>query len=143
MNLNTIVPKKGSSKNSKRLGRGVGSGHGKTCGRGHKGQHSRSGGYHKVGFEGGQMPIARRLPKRGFSSKKKSDWAEIKLNSINKMDVVISIDELKKIGLVQRKTKFVKIISPCTVKNKLSLKNIFLSEKAKKAVISAGGNIEE
>ena len=111
MNLNTLKPAPGSKTPAKRLGRGIGSGKGKTCGRGHKGQRARAGGFHKVGFEGGQMPLQRRIPKSGFRSKKALMSQEVRLSDLNQIkDDMIDIDVLKKIDLIRSNTKYVKII---------------------------------
>jgi large subunit ribosomal protein L15 len=126
MLLNTIKPAEGSTKSRKRVGRGIGSGTGKTCGRGHKGQKSRSGGYHKVGFEGGQMPIQRRLPKVGFNSAKKRLSAEVRLNELeNLADEVITIETLILANIVPEFTKRVKIILSGNITTAVKLKGIF------------------
>ncbi|MES9849128.1 MAG: 50S ribosomal protein L15, partial [Candidatus Thiodiazotropha sp.] len=112
MRLNTLQPAAGSKTARKRVGRGIGSGLGKTCGRGHKGQKSRSGGYHKVGFEGGQMPLQRRLPKVGFTSRVSLAAAEVRLGELAKVDAdVIDLDALKKANLVTRSIKRAKIFA--------------------------------
>ena len=111
MKLNTLKPSKGAKKNPKRLGRGHSAGQGKTSGRGQKGQHARSGGYHKVGFEGGQMPLQRRLPKRGFTSRVSKISAELRLHELAiPNDEIIDMDVLKKLKLVPKNTKKVKVI---------------------------------
>src|SRR5574341_599152 len=111
MQLNTIKPAGGAKHAKRRVGRGVGSGLGKTCGRGHKGQHSRSGGYHKVGFEGGQMPLQRRIPKFGFNSWKKLITAEIRLHELNKIAAdVIDMNTLREANLIHNRIKRAKII---------------------------------
>src|SRR5688500_4783890 len=110
MFLNTLKPAKGSKKAPKRLGRGIGSGLGKTCGRGHKGQKARAGGFHKVGFEGGQMPLQRRLPKFGFVSQKALLTQEVRLGDLNRIDgEVVTLETLKAAGIIKNNTKFVKI----------------------------------
>ena len=152
MRLNTIKPAEGATHYSKRVGRGIGSGLGKTCGRGHKGQKSRAGGFHKVGFEGGQMPLYRRLPKRGFKSLTRRFIAELRLDSFNfieaedfkdNADAVINLAFLQNIGLVKNNTLGVKIIASGECKTKATLTfdetQIKFSEKAKQAVIAAGG----
>src|SRR5476651_648146 len=112
MHLNTIKPAPGSKTPAKRLGRGIGSGKGKTCGKGHKGQKARAGGYHKVGFEGGQMPLQRRIPKSGFNSRKALVREEIRLSDLNKIDATtIDLTTLMATGLIKNSTKFVKLIS--------------------------------
>src|SRR5271154_6075630 len=109
--LNTISPAKGSKKQSKRVGRGIGSGKGKTCGKGHKGQHARAGGYHKVGFEGGQMPLQRRLPKFGFKSRKSMVTSEVRLHELAKLSSDrIDLSLLIEANIVPARTKFVKVI---------------------------------
>src|ERR1700722_11428158 len=108
MHLNTLHPAPGSKKQSKRLGRGIGSGKGKTCGRGHKGQKARAGGYHKVGFEGGQMPLQRRIPKSGFRSRKALVREEVRLSDLNSANLdIIDLDSLKEAGLIRKNTKLV------------------------------------
>ncbi len=143
MLLNTIKPAEGSTKSRKRVGRGIGSGTGKTCGRGHKGQKSRSGGYHKVGFEGGQMPIQRRLPKVGFNSAKKRLSAEVRLNELeNFADEVITIETLILANIVPEFTKRVKIILSGNITTAVKLKGIFATSGAAKAIEATGGSIE-
>tara|TARA_R110002074_G_scaffold402287_1_gene606292 strand:- start:113829 stop:114260 length:432 start_codon:yes stop_codon:yes gene_type:complete len=143
MLLNTIKPAEGSTKSRKRVGRGIGSGTGKTCGRGHKGQKSRSGGYHKVGFEGGQMPIQRRLPKVGFNSAKKRLSAEVRLNELeNLADELITIETLILANIVPEFTKRVKIILSGNITTAVKLKGIFATSGAAKAIEAAGGSIE-
>ena len=125
MDLSNLKPAKGSTKNKKRVGRGGASGTGKTCGRGHKGQKSRTGGTIQVGFEGGQMPLQRRLPKVGFSSRVNNYSAEIKYDRLEKVkEDEVTIDLLKKYKLVKAKIKKVKVIGPCTIKSKKVLKDI-------------------
>ncbi|RLA05573.1 MAG: 50S ribosomal protein L15, partial [Gammaproteobacteria bacterium] len=112
MQLNTLSPSEGSRRERRRVGRGIGSGFGKTCGRGHKGQKSRSGGYHKVGFEGGQMPIQRRLPKRGFRSAKQLISAQIRLSELNAVEGdIVSLAALKEAGLIHSGVKFAKVFA--------------------------------
>ncbi|MEH6504484.1 MAG: 50S ribosomal protein L15 [Cycloclasticus sp.] len=143
MLLNTIKPAEGSTKSKKRVGRGIGSGTGKTCGRGHKGQKSRSGGYHKVGFEGGQMPIQRRLPKVGFNSAKKRLSAEVRLNELeNLADEVITIETLILANIVPEFTKRVKVILSGSISTAVKLKGLFATPGAVKAIKAAGGSIE-
>ena len=116
MFLNTIQPAEGAKHSCRRVGRGIGSGLGKTCGRGHKGQKSRSGGFHKVGFEGGQMPLQRRLPKRGFRSLTALVTAEVHLTELNSLSSdVVDLFSLKQAGIVSDKVKFVKILNRNTV----------------------------
>lgn len=143
MFLNTIRPAEGSTKSAKRVGRGIGSGYGKTCGRGHKGQKSRSGGYSKVGFEGGQMPLQRRLPKIGFNSRVKKYSAEVRLNELASIDSdVITIESLIKANTVAEFTKKVKVISSGEISKAVKLQGIAVTPGAKKAIEAAGGSIE-
>ncbi len=144
MRLNTIKPAQGSRRSRKRVGRGIGSGSGKTCGRGHKGQHSRSGGYHKVGFEGGQMPLQRRLPKFGFTSRKSLSKAEIRLNELELANTdIIDIDALKKADLISNNIKHVKVILSGEIKKAITLKGIAATKGAKAAIEAAGGKLED
>lgn len=143
MKLNTISPAEGSKKNRKRVGRGIGSTHGKTAGRGHKGQKSRSGGYHKVGFEGGQMPLQRRLPKRGFASTTARYNAEVRLYHIAVMDAeVIDIEVLKRAGIVKHDAKKVKVINTGEVGRAVTLKGLAVTRGAQAAIEAAGGKVE-
>jgi len=142
MLLNTIKPAAGSTKVAKRVGRGIGSGLGKTCGRGHKGQKSRSGGMPKIGFEGGQMPIQRRLPKVGFTSAKKRLTAEVRLNELCGLSSeVITIDVLIAANIVPEFTKRVKVILSGEIKSAVNLKGIVATAGAAKAIESAGGSL--
>ncbi len=144
MYLNSIQSTYGSRKKSKRVGRGIGSTLGKTCGRGHKGQKSRSGGFHKVGFEGGQMPLQRRLPKVGFTSRIKKHSAELRLNELAIVAAdVIDLDALVEQNLVPAITKKVKVISSGEISKAVTIKGISVTEGAKKAIEAAGGKIEE
>ncbi|HTP73905.1 MAG TPA: 50S ribosomal protein L15 [Burkholderiaceae bacterium] len=143
MQLNTIKPAAGSKKARRRVGRGIGSGLGKTAGRGHKGQRSRAGGFHKVGFEGGQMPLQRRLPKRGFKSLLKGYSAEITLGELERLGKdEIDLLTLKAAGLVKEMVKTVKVIKSGELKRKVSLKGIGVTAGAKAAIESAGGKVE-
>ena len=143
MNLNTLRPADGSRPNRKRVGRGIGSGSGKTCGRGHKGQKSRNGGYHKVGFEGGQMPLQRRLPKIGFRSRKASLTAEVRLHELELVsEEVVDIDALKDAKLVPAMTKKVKVILSGKIEKAVKTKGLSFTAGARKAVEAAGGAIE-
>lgn len=142
MRLNEIKPARGSKHARKRVGRGFGS-HGKTAGRGHKGQKSRAGGFHKVGFEGGQMPLQRRLPKRGFASLHRDDTAEVRLSDLQKMSVdVIDLDALKEAGVVPQIASRAKVIVAGELKRKVALKGLLASKGARAAVEAAGGNLE-
>jgi large subunit ribosomal protein L15 len=143
MRLNTLSPADGSRTERKRVGRGTGSGLGKTAGRGHKGQKSRAGGYHKVGFEGGQMPLQRRLPKRGFRSRTARDTAEVRLHELNKLDAeVIDLDVLKKARIVPQTAKGAKVISSGTVEKAVTLRGIAATKGALAAIEQAGGKVE-
>ena len=143
MKLNTISPASGSTSAPKRRGRGIGCGLGKTSGRGHKGQKARSGGYHKVGFEGGQMPIQRRLPKFGFSSVSKRFVAEIRLHELNNLAVdEVTVDVLKDVGLIRKDIKKVKIISSGEIHCAVVLKGVACTKGAQKAIEEAGGKVE-
>jgi large subunit ribosomal protein L15 len=142
MKLNTISPAVGSTHSSKRPGRGIGSGLGKTGGRGHKGQKSRAGGFHKVGFEGGQMPMARRLPKRGFISLNRQFKAEVRLGDLNMLPVnQIDILVLKNSGLISGISRSVKVILQGTVDKAITVSGMQVSIGAKKAIEAAGGNV--
>jgi|APTNR8051073442_1049403.scaffolds.fasta_scaffold52618_2 large subunit ribosomal protein L15 len=142
MYLNTIKPPSGAKKDKQRVGRGMGSGHGKTCGRGHKGQKSRSGGFHKIGFEGGQMPIQRRLPKKGFTSISTKQSVSLKLVDLNIIaeNETINLNLLKLKGLVSRKIKKVKIYNPSITNRKYRLENISVSGSMRDLVEDVNGN---
>jgi len=144
MRLNTLSPAVGSKTGKKRLGRGIGSGLGKTSGKGHKGQYARKGGYHKVGFEGGQMPLQRRLPKVGFRSHLKRSRAEVRLDALARVEAeVIDILALKAAGLVPLQTDKVKIILAGELKKKVTLKGVQATKGALAAIQAAGGKVEE
>ena len=144
MHLNTLQPAAGSKKNAKRVGRGIGSGTGKTCGRGHKGQKSRSGGFSKVGFEGGQMPLQRRLPKVGFASRSFKLSAEVRLDELTKIDAdVIDIAALIKANIVSAITQKAKVIDSGKITKAVQLKGIKVTPGARKAIEAAGGKIED
>lgn len=142
MKLNTISPGVGSTHSSKRPGRGIGSGLGKTGGRGHKGQKSRAGGFHKVGFEGGQMPMARRLPKRGFISLTRMYKSEVRLSDLSNL-AVSSIDllVLKQAGLVNEMAKSVKIILAGEITRAIHVSGLLVTKGAKQAIEVAGGSV--
>jgi len=143
MFLNTIQASEGSRKKSKRVGRGIGCTLGKTCGRGHKGQKARSGGFHKVGFEGGQMPLQRRLPKIGFTSRKSMYSAEVRLHELN--DLVADVIDLKVLidaNIVPAFTKTAKVIKSGEVSKPVTLKGIKVTGGAKEAIEAAGGKVE-
>ena len=144
MRLNTLKPAAGSKKTGKRVGRGIGSGLGKTCGRGHKGQKSRSGGFHKVGFEGGQMPLQRRLPKVGFSARKSRYADELRLNELALVDAdVIDLKALQEANLVSRNTRTVKVFASGKIDKAVTLKGIGVTKGARAAIEAAGGKIED
>ncbi|HXF15573.1 MAG TPA: 50S ribosomal protein L15 [Burkholderiales bacterium] len=143
MRLNQIKPAAGAKHAKKRVGRGIGSGLGKTAGRGHKGQKARSGGFHKVGFEGGQMPLHRRLPKRGFISLSRGDTAEVRLSSLDKLPVdEIDIAVLKQAGVVPHAALSAKVILNGEIKRKVKLRGLLVSKGARSAIEKAGGSVE-
>ena len=142
MQLNTISPADGSKKARRRVGRGIGSGLGKTAGRGHKGQKSRSGGYHKVGFEGGQMPLQRRLPKRGFKSRTLAYNAEITLTTLEMLGAAeVDMLSLKQAGLVGEMIKVVKVVKTGALTKAVKLTGIGATAGAKVAIEAAGGSL--
>jgi large subunit ribosomal protein L15 len=146
MQLNTIKPADGSKKAAKRVGRGIGSGSGKTCGRGHKGQKSRSGGFHKVGFEGGQMPLQRRLPKRGFVSlaKVRGETAEVRLSEINNLPVdTIDLLVLKQANVISGSARSVKVFLSGEITRAVTLQGLLVTKGARAAIEAAGGKIAE
>ena len=144
MQLNQIKPAAGSKHSKRRVGRGIGSGLGKTAGRGHKGQKSRSGGFHKVGFEGGQMPLQRRLPKRGFVSLTRNDTAQVRLSDLEKMPVdTIDILALKQAGVVPATALTAKVVLAGEIKRAVKLQGLLLTKGARAAVEAAGGSIAE
>ena len=143
MLLNTLKPAVGAKHAKRRVGRGIGSGLGKTAGRGHKGQSSRAGGFHKVGFEGGQMPLQRRLPKRGFVSQMRNDTAEVRSGDLNRLkEDVIDISVLKAAGIVSIHALTAKVILCGELKRKVTLSGLLASKGARAAVEAAGGSIE-
>jgi large subunit ribosomal protein L15 len=143
MRLNTIKPGEGAKRTRLRVGRGASAGQGKTCGRGVKGQRARKGGYHKVGFEGGQMPLQRRLPKVGFRSKIKATRAEVRLSELNGIDAaVIDLDVLKKAGVVDVFAEQAKVVLSGELKKAVKLKGIGATKGAAEAISKAGGSIE-
>src|SRR5262245_10462176 len=143
MNLNTLKPAPGSKSDRHRVGRGVGSGWGKTAGRGHKGQRARSGGYHKVGFEGGQMPLHRRLPKRGFVSPTRKDVAEVRTSELESMQAAeIDLAALKAEGVVSGAALQAKVIVSGKLSRKITLKQIGASKGARAMIEAAGGKVE-
>ena len=142
MELNTIKPATGAKHAKRRVGRGIGSGLGKTAGRGHNGQHSRAGGYHKVGFEGGQMPLQRRLPKRGFKSHALKYNGEITLDALQALQIdEIDLQSLKQAGLVGQLVKHVKVVKSGELSRKVTLKGVGATAGAKAAIEAAGGSI--
>jgi large subunit ribosomal protein L15 len=143
MRLNSIKPAAGAKRARKRLGRGIGSGTGKTAGRGHKGQKARSGGFHKVGFEGGQMPLQRRLPKRGFVSPKEGLTAEVRLSSLNRAQGdAFDLAGLKQAGIVPRGALGAKVILAGKIERVVKLKGVLVTKGAKAAIEAAGGAVE-
>ena len=142
MQLNTIQPGAGAKHAKRRVGRGIGSGLGKTAGRGHKGQKSRAGGYHKVGFEGGQMPLQRRLPKRGFKSQSLRFNAEVTLAALDKLGLAeVDVSALKSAGLVAQLSKTVKVIKSGSLSKAVKLNGIGATAGAKAAIEAAGGSL--
>ena len=142
MELNTIKPAAGAKHAKRRVGRGIGSGLGKTAGRGHKGQKSRTGGYHKVGFEGGQMPLQRRLPKRGFKSHLLKFNAEISLTALNNLGLAeVDVLALKQAGLVSELAKVVKVIKSGEISTAVKLSGVVATAGAKAAIEAAGGSL--
>jgi len=143
MNLNDLKPAPGSRKTARRVGRGMGSGLGKTAGRGHKGQKSRSGGWHKVGFEGGQMPIQRRLPKFGFTSRMGRRYAEVRLHELVGIDGEVTVDSLMSAGVVPLQTQTVKVILSGSIDKAVALKGVRVTKGARAAIEAAGGSIQD
>ena len=142
MQLNTLKPAEGSKHAKRRVGRGIGSGLGKTAGRGHKGQKSRSGGFHKVGFEGGQMPLQRRLPKRGFSTLDQHLYAQVRLSDLEKLPVdEIDVQVLKQAGVIGQAVKFAKVFKSGELTRKVTLKGITATAGARAAIEAAGGSL--
>ena len=144
MQLNTIKPADGSKHSKRRVGRGIGCGFGKTCGRGHKGQKSRTGGFHKVGFEGGQMPLQRRLPKRGFRSLTRDDTAEVRLSELANLPVdTIDLLVLKQAGVISGNALAAKVFLSGDVARAFKLQGILVTKGARAAIEAAGGSIAE
>ena len=144
MRLNSLKPAAGAKHPRHRVGRGVGSGWGKTAGRGHKGQKARSGGYHKVGFEGGQMPLHRRLPKRGFASPSRDSYAEVRLSDLQRMQASdVDLAALKSEGVVPRQTLTAKVILSGKLSRMVTLKGVKETKGARAAIEAAGGSVEE
>lgn len=141
--LNTIAPAEGSKHARRRVGRGIGSGLGKTGGRGHKGQKSRSGGFHKVGFEGGQMPLQRRLPKRGFTPLERHLFAEVRLSDLQRLPIdEVDVQALKQAGVVGQAVRYAKVILSGELSRKVVLKGISATAGARAAIEAAGGQVE-
>ena len=144
MRLNTIKPAAGSKQDRKRVGRGIGCGLGKTAGRGHKGQKERAGGFHKVGFEGGQMPLQRRLPKVGFTSRTSRTTDEIRLHELGRLDAgVIDLESLRRANIVSRTITRVKVIASGAIDKAVTLKGIRVTRGARAAIEAAGGSVED
>ena len=144
MELNQLKPADGSKHSRRRVGRGIGCGLGKTCGRGHKGQKSRSGGFHKVGFEGGQMPLQRRLPKRGFVSLTRDDTAQVRLGDLQALPIdTIDLLALKQAGLVHARALSAKVVLNGEISRAVKLQGLMLTKGARAAVEAAGGSIAE
>jgi large subunit ribosomal protein L15 len=144
MRLNTLSPAAGSRPDGKRRGRGVGSGLGKTGGRGHKGQKSRSGGFHKVGFEGGQMPLQRRLPKVGFTSRKSRVTREVRLNELQLVEGdTVDLDALKAAGVIKQGTRYAKVMASGEISKAVTVRGIAVTKGARAAIEAAGGKVEE
>lgn len=143
MRLNTLSPAAGAKQSAKRVGRGIGSGLGKTGGRGHKGQKSRSGGFHKVGFEGGQMPLQRRLPKVGFSSRVGRFIEEVRLHELALVDGdVVDLVALKAANVIRQETKRVKVIASGSIEKAVTVRGLGVTKGAKAAIEAAGGKVE-
>jgi large subunit ribosomal protein L15 len=144
MQLNTLSPAPGSRPTRKRVGRGIGSGSGKTCGRGHKGQKSRSGGSVKPGFEGGQMPLQRRVPKFGFTSRKSLVSAEVRLSELAKVEgEIVSLETLKAAGVLRKDVRFAKVVLSGEIAKSVTLKGLKATKGALEAIEAAGGKVEE
>lgn len=144
MNLNTLSPNPGSKPERRRVGRGIGSGLGKTCGKGHKGQKARAGGYHKINFEGGQMPIQRRLPKMGFKSRVSRTIDEVTLSELAKVSTdVVDLDALKAAGIINKAIREVKVILSGEITTAIKIKGLRITKGARKMIEDLGGSIEE
>ena len=144
MRLNSLSPAAGSRRSAKRRGRGIGSGLGKTGGRGHKGQKSRSGGFHKVGFEGGQMPLQRRLPKVGFTSRKSRMSEEVRLHELPLVEGdAVDLAALKAAGIIKQHTLYAKVVASGEISKAVTVRGIGVSKGARAAIEAAGGKVEE
>jgi large subunit ribosomal protein L15 len=142
MRLNTLKPAPGAKKNRKRVGRGIGCGNGKTCGLGHKGQRARAGGFHKVGFEGGQMPLQRRLPKFGFTSLAALEHEEVRLSELQKLETTtVDLEVLKAANIISKNIKRANVIGSGTINKAITLKGIATTRGAKAAIEAAGGKV--
>jgi len=143
LRLNDLQPAPGSKKKRVRVGRGIGSGMGKTCGKGHKGQRARAGGYHKVGFEGGQMPMQRRLPKSGFRSRAKLTHQELRLSQLNKLEgEIVDFASLKEAAVIKSNIKTVKLVVSGKLEKKVTVRGIPMTKGAKAAIEALGGTVE-
>lgn len=143
MHLNELKPGTGAKPSAKRLGRGIGSGLGKTCGRGHKGQRARAGGFHKLGFEGGQMPIQRRLPKFGFTSHKALVTTEVRLSELNRVEAkTIDLKALHDANIINSKVKYVKIIANGEINKSVHISGLGVTRGARASIEAAGGKVE-
>jgi len=143
MRLNSLQPAEGSRKDKRRLGRGIGSGLGKTSGKGHKGQKARAGGFHKVGFEGGQMPLQRRIPKRGFRSRMAKVNCEVRLNELNSLESPVTLLSLIAAGVVPQGTEKAKVILSGTLSQAITLEGVAVTAGARAAIEALGGVIKE
>jgi large subunit ribosomal protein L15 len=144
MRLNTLSPAAGSRPAGKRRGRGIGSGLGKTGGRGHKGQKSRSGGFHKVGFEGGQMPLQRRLPKVGFTSRKSRVTQEVRLHELQRLEGdTVDLAALKAAGVIKQGTRYARIMASGEISTAVTVRGLAVTKGARAAIEAAGGKVEE
>ena len=143
MRLNTLKPAPGANRARKRVGRGIGSGTGKTAGLGHKGQKARSGGYHKTGFEGGQMPLHRRLPKRGFVSLSRRLSAEVRLSQLNGVDGTVDLASLKQAGIVPHDALRAKVILAGKIERAVKLEGVLATKGARAAIVAAGGSVAD
>lgn len=143
MQLNTLKPYDGAKKKKMRVGRGIGCGKGKTCGRGHKGQRARAGGFHRIGFEGGQSPLQRRLPKFGFVSHKAMIQAEVRLNELDKINSeIVDLDSLRSANIINGQVKSVKIFLSGSLKKKLTVRGVKVTKGARAAIEAVGGKVE-
>ena len=142
MELNEIKATDGARQSKRRVGRGIGSGLGKTCGRGHKGQHARAGGFHKVGFEGGQMPLQRRLPKVGFKSPKAGETQQVMLYQLSVVEGEITLDSLRAAKLIDNRVKRAKIVKQGEIDRAVTIRGVAVTAGAKSAIEAAGGSVE-